>query len=209
MSFYRIRRYDGAGQDVRHLAWTLLGLVAAALIVTIVLEIEGGDGSVPLAEQGLMSVPVSQPLTLAASHERDDDRQQVKRLLARPLFSQNRRPPADTPDSVVVAPRLPRLTGVVVSSAGGFAIFANSEGGKPIVVREGDQVGVATIETVSAGQVTLRGPAGTVVLHTTFEERILQASRSNLASPQRPGYRPRQGGHDAAMLNRRRLLDTY
>lgn len=207
--FNRISHHERAARDVRRLAWPLLGLIAAALAVPLVLEIEGGDGSMPLAEQSLVSVPVPQPLTPATSHERDDDRQQVERLFARPLFSQNRRPPADIPASAVVAPRLPRLTGVVVSSAGGFAIFANSEGGKPIVVREGGQVGVATIEAVSAGQVTLRGPAGIVVLHTTFEERVLQASRSDLSSSQRPRYRPRQGGHDEAMLNRRRLPNTY
>lgn len=209
MSFHHIKHHHGAGRDVRHLAWPLLGLAAAALIVIVVFEIEGRDDSVPLTEHSMVSVPASQPLTLAVPHEQNDSRQRVERLFARPLFDQNRRPPADVPVSAAVAPRLPRLAGVVVSSAGSFAIFANSEGGKPIVVREGDQVGVTIIETVSAGQVTLRGPAGTVVLHTTFEERILQASRPNLANPQRPGYRPRQGGHDEAMLNRRRLPNTY
>lgn len=157
----------------------------------------------------MVPVPSSQPLTLAASQERDHSRQQMERLLARPLFSQDRRPPSDAPDPAAAAPRMPRLTGVAVSSAGGFAIFANDEGGKPIVVREGGQVGVATIEAVSAGQVTLRGPAGIVVLHTAFEERVLQASRPDPASPQRPRYRPRQGGHDAAVLNRGRASDAY
>lgn len=211
MSFYCIRHHDNARRDVGHLAWPLLGLAVAALIVTVVLEIEGRDDSVPLAEQSMVSVPASQPLTLAVSHERDSSRQQVERLFARPLFTQSRRPPADTPASAVVAPRLPRLprlTGVTVSSAGSFAIFASNEGGKPIVVREGGQVGAAVIETVTAGQVTLRGPAGTAVLHTGFDERVSQATGPNPASPRRPGYRPRQGGHDAAMLNRMRVPAT-
>lgn len=208
MSFHPNRHHGGAGRDVGHLAWPLLGLVAAALAATIALEIEGRNDFVPLTEQSMASVPASQHLTLAVSHEQDESRQQVERLFARPLFSQNRRPPADTPVSAVVAPQLPRLAGVVVSSAGSFAIFANSEGGKPTVVREGDQVGAVVIETVTAGQVTLRGPAGIVVLHTGFGEKDLQASGPHPASPQRSGYRPRQGGHDAAMLNRMRVPAT-
>jgi len=126
----------------------------------------------------------------------------MQTMLARPLFNQTRRPPEAPPSVLAVSPRLPQLTGVVVSPAGGFAIFDNEDGGKPIVVREGDQVGAAVIETVAAGQVTLRGPEGILVLHPNFAERVLQASRPNPASPRRPGYRPRQGGHDAAILNR-------
>jgi hypothetical protein len=98
--------------------------------------------------------------------------------------------------------KLPRLTGVVVSPAGGFAIFAGIESGKPIVVRAGDQVGDTVIEAVATGQVTLRGPDGIVVLHPGFGERTLQVSRLVPADPARPGYRPHQGGYDAAILNR-------
>ena len=208
MSFHRNRHHGAAGRDVGHLAWPLLGLVAAALTAAVALEVEGRNDPVLLAEQSMTSVPASQPLTLAVSHEQDESRQQVERLFARPLFSQNRRPLADTPASAVVAPQLPRLAGVVVSSTGSFAIFANSEGGKSTVLREGDQVGAAVIETVTAGQVTLRGPAGMVALHTGFAERALQASEPHPANLQRPGYRPRQGGHDAAMLNRMRVPAT-
>ncbi len=173
-------------------------------MATIAFELEGNDDFVPPAEQSMAFVPASQPLTLAVPHEQDNSQQQVERLFARPLFSEDRRPPADTPAPTIAAPRLPRLTGVVVSSAGGFAIFADSEGGRPTVVRAGDQVGAAVIETVTAGQVTLRGPAGTVVLHTGFAERVLQASGPPPASLQRPGFRPRLGSHDAAVLNRMR-----
>jgi hypothetical protein len=124
-------------------------------------------------------------------------------MLARPLFNQNRRPLADTSGTIAKAPKtLPRLTGVVVSPAGGFAIFASIKGGMPIVVREGDHVGTAVVEAVAAGQVTLRGPEGILVIHPGLSETTLQPSTPNFASLTRSRVRPRQGGHDAAILNR-------
>jgi hypothetical protein len=106
------------------------------------------------------------------------------------------------------SPKLPRLTGVVVSPAGGFAIFAGNDGGKPIVAREGDQVGDAVIEAVAVGEVTLRGPGGIVVLHPSFGASVVQASSLKPALASSPGYRPRQGGHDAAILIRQRVPAT-
>ncbi len=192
-------------QDAGLCAWPLLGLIAATLTVLIALEV-----GLTLHDQSRMSPPAVQPVAVvvAAPHEDDHSPHSVETLLARPLFDQTRRPSVASPSLVAVAPRLPQLTGVVVSPAGAFAIFANSDGGRPIVVRKGDQVGVAVIETVAAGQVTLRGPEGTFVLHPSFGERILQASGPNPASLTRPGYRPRHGGHDAAILNRKGLPAT-
>ncbi len=186
-------------QDAGLCAWPFLGLIAAALTVVIALEV-----GFALDDQSRVFPPAVQPVAVvvAAPHEDDHSPHAVKTLLARPLFDQTRRPPA-SPSLVAVAPRLPQLTGVVVSPAGAFAIFANSDGGKPVVVREGDQVGFAVIETVAAGQVTLRGPEGILVLHPNFGDRVSQTSRRNPANSTRPGYRPRQGGHDAAILNRK------
>jgi hypothetical protein len=201
--------HSSARRDVGHLAWPLLGLVAIALIGMVVLELETSDDPMPLAEQGAVSEPAPQPPAVLAFHEHDNSPQGVERMLARPLFSQNRRPLARTPGLLAESPTtLPRLTGVVVSPAGSFAIFTRIEGGKPVVVREGDQVGAAIVEAVAAGQVTLRGPEGILVLHPSFGERVLQASRPSPASLARSGYRPRQGGHDAAVLNRKRVPAT-
>ena len=186
-------------------AGPFLELIAAALTVVIALEV-----GLALDDQSRMSPPAVQPVAVvvAAPHEDDHSPHSLETLLARPLFDQTRRPLVASRSLVAVAPRLPQLTGVVVSPAGKFAIFVDGKGGKPIVVREGDQVGPAVIETVAAGQVTLRGPEGILVLHPSFAERILQASRPNPASLTRPGYRPRQGGHDAAILNRQGVPAT-
>ncbi len=201
--------HSGARRDVGYLAWPLLGLVAIALVGTIVLELESSDDPLSVAEQSPVSEPAPQPLAVLAFHGHDTSPQGVERMLARPLFNQNRRPLADTSGMIAEAPRtLPRLTGVVVSPAGGFAIFASIEGGKPIVVRQGDRVGAAVVEAVAAGQVTLRGPEGILVLHPGLGESVLQASRPNPASLTRSRYRPRQGGHDAAILNRKPVPAT-
>lgn len=191
-------------QDAGPCAWPLLGLIAAALTGVIALETALEVG-LALDDQSHMSAPAVQTVAVAAAapHEDDHSPHLVETLLARPLFDQTRRPPVASPSLAQVAPRLPQLSGVVVSSAGAFAIFANNDGGKPIVVRKGDQVGAAVIEIVTAGQVTLRGPEGILVLHPSFGERVMQASGPNPASLIRPGYRPRQGGHDAAILNRK------
>jgi len=188
---YSIGHHCNDGRDIGHLAWPLLGLIAAALTAVIALEV-----GLAADNQSNVSVPAPQSVAVAVAAPREGHHSphSVETVLARPLFSRPRRPPAALANLVAVALRLPRLTGVVVSPAGGFAIFGNVDGGKPIVVGKGGTVGEAIIETVAAGQVTLRGPAGVVVLHTSFDEKVLQASRASLTR--------RHGGHDAAVLNR-------
>ena len=194
--------HTNAGQDIGRLAWPFLGLVAAALTATVVLELEVKADAVPVAEQSVVPAPVAQPVAVVASLGPEDSLQWAKTMLARPLFNRDRRPSADTPVANASSPKLPRLTGVVVIPAGGFAIFAGLNGDKPIVAREGDQVGDAVIEAIVAGQVTLRGPGGLAVLHPSFGEKNLQVGGLRPASPARTGSRPRQGGNDAAILKR-------
>jgi len=170
-------------------------LVAAALTGTVILEVVDRNDSAPVAERSTVSVLTAQSPALVAAGARNNTLRLVERMLARPLFDENRRPPADVAISnASISKPLPRLTGVVMSPAGGFAIFAGAEGVRPIVVREGDRIGVVVIETVAAGQVNIRGPDGSVVLHPGFDNRPSAASRLN---PVR-----RRGGHDAAVLNR-------
>ncbi len=185
-------------REFGHLAWPLLGLIIASLIGVTSLEI----ASIAVDDQSDAPVPAHLSLaavTAPALERVDDSPQRLNGMLARPLFSQNRRPPADT--SLLVAgplESLPRLSGVIVSPVGGFAIFANTEGGKPIVVEEGGHIGSAVIEAIAAGQVTLRGPNGIVVLRPMSEDSTLQVSWLSPVDPARPGYRQPQDGHYGA-----------
>jgi len=99
-------------------------------------------------------------------------------VLARPLFSPDRRPPADavTVASGRTVPGLPRLAGILVGPFGRSAIFAIN-GAKPIVVQEGGRVAAYTIKSIEATQVRLLGPDGAQVLYPSFEPAAAPARR--------------------------------
>ncbi len=79
----------------------------------------------------------------------------VQTILARPLFSQNRRPKLSAGGSGVAASdSLPRLAGVIVAPGGGRAIFAPAEG-RALVMPEGGHIGRYVVHSIVPGQVTL------------------------------------------------------
>jgi hypothetical protein len=117
----------------------------------------------------------------------------VAEILARPLFSATRRPPArnegpaeDTSLSDT------RLAGIVTEPGRRFAIFAPS-GAKPLVVKEGDTVSGWRIETITPRQVSLSGPEGTKTLEPKIDPNLVPPSpptASALAPPGNPPVRP-------------------
>jgi hypothetical protein len=190
-------RYSGRHSARQH-AWPWLGLVAILLTSMVALQ----AATVQVDDQSSIDVPAPQPLPVAsmpATGAAITSSQRLDKTLARPLFSQDRRPLADTSISVAGPLRsLPRLTGVVVSSAGAVAIFAGVGGGKPVVVGEGGTVGAMVVETVAPGRVTMRGSDGAVVLHPVFDASAKQVTALDPAEPALPGYGPRPDGHHAA-----------
>jgi hypothetical protein len=96
----------------------------------------------------------------------------VATILARPLFSQSRRP-RPLVAAAEAAPSggndLPRLAGILMAPTGNAAIFAATGGGKPAVVKEGGHIGTFVIESIGLGHVTVRGPGGSSVLRPSFE----------------------------------------
>jgi hypothetical protein len=186
------------GFDTAHLAWPSLGLAAIMLTGLVTLEMR----DVVATDRSDAYVPPQSPLAIVAQPKiiaEGDSSRRVDKMLARPLFSSDRRPPPDTATLVAGASiSLPRLTGVVVSSAGAFGIFAGPEGGKPVVVGEGGQVGTAVVETIAPGRVVILGPGGAVVLRPVFDEKVLQVTALDVAEPSMPGYQRPQGGHRAA-----------
>jgi len=105
-----------------------LTAAALALAGTIAAELTLPE-SIP---QQAMAVEAPQPVPPAPqppSDYRDQNATRALTALARPLFTQDRRPTAPVPDATP-APSptsLPRLTGTLVSSAGKRAVFATGD----------------------------------------------------------------------------------
>ncbi len=105
-------------------------------------------------------------------------------VLARPLFSPDRRPAPDTESiAPASAPGLPRLTGILVGPFGRSAIFAGN-GSKPIVLGEGGRIDAYTVRSIDAAQVRLDGPNGVQRLQPAFDTTDMAVS-----APTRPTRR--------------------
>jgi hypothetical protein len=155
-----------------HLGGALL--VAAALAAVIALEVSSppaDDVARSLTHTAATVAPTSSAIT-------DHTNNSVATVLARPLFSPDRRPAADavTVASSRTVPGLPRLAGILVGPFGRSAIFATN-GAKPIVVQEGERVAAYTIKSIEATQVRLLGPEGAQVLYPSFEPAAAPARR--------------------------------
>jgi hypothetical protein len=90
-------------------------------------------------------------------------------VLARPLFTPSRRPPAVAATAGPLGQTLPRLTGIMVSPEGRLAIFAPVSG-KPIVVQPGQRLGRFTVRNIARDQVTVLGPAGMEIIHIAYDQ---------------------------------------
>ncbi|MGH7080673.1 MAG: hypothetical protein ACREFU_21545 [Acetobacteraceae bacterium] len=90
----------------------------------------------------------------------------VSAILARPLFSPNRRPAPSSAGARELLP--PRLSGIIIDGADRLAIFAATGNGRPIVVRRGQTVGKWSVSAVEADGVLLTGPGGARRLRPSF-----------------------------------------
>lgn len=151
-------------------AGPLLGLVVAGLAVTVLFELrprpepaQDGAGQVGRAAVATPPGRPDEPAVVA---------QRVATLLARPLFSQTRRPP-EGPGSDPGAERpgrpLPRMTGILIDGPHRHALFVAPNGGKPISVAVGGKIGSFTVETIDPQQVIMLGPEGRRAVHTSFD----------------------------------------
>ena len=77
----------------------------------------------------------------------------------RPLFSPSSKPALSADVSEVPAGDVPRISGIIFGPDLRRAIF-ESEGGKPLSLAEGDQVGAYTVHQIEATRVILSGPSG-------------------------------------------------
>lgn len=174
----------------------LLACIAAALSGVLYLESRAGAPD-PAAGVGAHRAPgIAAPARLppVADHAPE----WVATILDRPLFSPTRRPSATAaagPGKPVAEEAPPRLAGVLVSEAGRGAIFARP-GDKPTLAAEGDRVGPYLVRSIAAGEVTVVGPHGVVVLHPAFANAresgptVPVAATPSLLDKLRAGPRP-------------------
>lgn len=125
-------------------------------------------------------VTSSRPYDPVVKHEAprvhaDDVQAWVRPILARPLFSPDRRPAARTEDVAARVTGPPRLTGILVGPFGRSAIFAG-DGSKPIVLGEGGRIDAYKVRSIAAAEVQLDGPNGMERLQPAFDAADRQVS---------------------------------
>ncbi len=142
---------------------TALWLTAAGLLAVLAWEISGSP------QEDV--VPARSPATAVTAPPEPGEistREWVATVLARPLFSPDRRPAVATATAGAGLSGLPRLTGIMVGPFGRSAIFA-ADSHKPIIVQEGARIAAYTVKTIDAAEVRVVGPDGMRVLHPAFE----------------------------------------
>jgi hypothetical protein len=145
------------------------GLALAVLLATlgglVAWELAGAARDTgPLLVMG--PPPALGPLRTAARTGTSRAPEWVKTILARPLFSPSRRPPA-VASAGALGPA--RLAGIVVSASSRQAIFAPAGDGKPIAITEGGRVGAYVVTSIKPDQVVVVGPDGEHRLHPAFD----------------------------------------
>jgi hypothetical protein len=167
--------------------WVIVGLGAIACGFAVLLWWEV-DAFAPAPD------PIASPHSAAAvaapeATPPDHTNDWVASILARPLFSQDRHPPAEGA-TVVAGPELaglPRLSAVLVGPFGRTAIFS-PDGGKPIIVAEGSQIAAWTVRAIEANAVEIEGPDGKQTVHPTFGN---MSSAAGAAASQHTGLSQR------------------
>ena len=162
------------------LGWTGWAAAAVALCGVIGLEIAGRDDEpdAALVRPAPMVAAGGQSAPAVPQGQRDT---RLAAILARPLFSPDRRPAASGARSIS---GLPRLSGIVITGSRKVAIFAAASG-KAIVAEEGLQLGAYDVTAISDSGVTVAGPEGTMVLRPLFDPAP-PAPAAKAAAMQRP-----------------------
>ena len=145
------------------LAWAAASLLAVGVAVLV---------SWPAPNAGPVR-PAPLPQVDAGSAVSEPSGSEMVVALARPLFTPGRRPETSEAASPLAAPgrpELPRLTGILVTSAGRRAIFAELAGGHATVVMEGSSVGPWRVEAIRAAEVQLAGPDGRRTVRPSYSQ---------------------------------------
>jgi hypothetical protein len=154
---------------------SLLLLIAGCLLFASIVFAELRPADV---DDAAIAEVAAKPAIAAAVHRQQSAKPEelVATALARPLFSNTRRPPqnaaeATTDNDLADA----RLAGIVTAPGQRVAIFAIS-GDKPLKVAEGDAVSGWRIETITPREVSLTGPTGTKTLQPKIDTNLAPPS---------------------------------
>jgi general secretion pathway protein N len=156
----------------------LLLLIAGCLvfgsIVFAELQPTGEENSAPAAAGSKPDVAPAARLQQSPRIE-----ELVTVILARPLFSNTRRPPQAASNDATKDSDLSdaRLTGIVTEPRRRVAIFAIT-GDKPLRVSEGEAVSGWRIDSITPREVSLSGPTGTKTLQPKVDPSLAAASGS-------------------------------
>jgi len=174
-----------------------LGIMLLASLLLAVIALELGVDASGADPTGIVAIrhPPKPPPRVAAEVPEDRTDAWLATALARPLFSRDRKP---TPAAAKAAGgpalvALPRLTGVIVGPFGRTAIFAGTDGAKPIVVAEGGAVGEYKIQSIRPEGVRVMGPTGLQLVTLSADAKTrdsLAADIQRFQPPTLPGQPP-------------------
>lgn len=135
---------------------TFVGVALLLLLAGVIgLECTTGLADPPVERPiKIVAAPASEP-TSAPEATPDERARQVAAILARPLFSPDRRPPSEPLVAVIDVP-VPRLTGTLLGPFGRHAVLA--VGDRQISRAEGDEFDGWTVHEVDNGKVSLLRP---------------------------------------------------
>jgi general secretion pathway protein N len=162
-----------------------LTLLAMALAGTIALELTTQNDP-PDNQTARHKPPSFTPAPAQATEPRSDIEARVSEILARPVFSPDRRP-ASAGTATVAG--LSRLTGIVVMGSHKVAIFAGPSGEHPVVAEEGTRVNAYLVKQITDSGVTVIGPTGTMLMTPVFDPAQPQTPKRTA-----PVVTPRVGG---------------
>lgn len=150
------------------MALRVFGVFYAALVLTIGFEVSSTWSDRPdrlgaSVQAGSGAGPATRS-TSAPDHPDPID-QMVETVLARPLFSPSRRPPAFAVENAA----MPRLSGIVLSPAGRVAIFQRASGTRTIVVAPGGTIDGWTVKDIATDAISLARASESVTMQPKFE----------------------------------------
>lgn len=143
----------------------VLLLLFSVLCATIGLEVAGQWQAQPINAPVRIDPPKPRPVASPTDQSNRHD-EWFSAIVARPLFSPDRRPVA--PDARTVR-GLPRLSGIVVSGSRRVAIFAAPSGGNPVVVEAGSRMGAYDVREITETGVMVVGPQGATTIRPIFD----------------------------------------